>query len=112
MVIGIKKWRCSICGEEIIEGQRFAQLGDAYVHLECVRRITASKLKAIPRDLEAIMDTLEATLYALVRTKEALSYASKSDVREILEKHLSMLEDQALILSIVVEGELRDAGVL
>ena len=108
----MKKWTCTLCGEEVVEGQRFAQLGEGYAHIECLRSLAAEKLISIPRDLEAALDTLEATLYALVRTKEARRYASKKDIREVLDKHLSLLEDQALILSILVEGELKELGVI
>ena len=108
----MEKWKCPICGKEVAEGQRFAQIGENYAHIECIRRIIAEKKESIPLDLEASLDALEATLYALIRTKEALKYSVKRDVKEVLEKHLSILEDQALILSLVVEGELRDHGII
>ena len=104
----MKRWRCVICGEDILEGQRFTQLSEGYAHIECIREKAAEKHGSPPRDMEALLDALESALYGIVRAKEAARYASDEDVRRIIEKYRQMLEEEALIMSVALESYLKD----
>jgi hypothetical protein len=40
----LKRWKCAVCGEEIIEGQLFTFYSKGSVHWECLERELAAKL--------------------------------------------------------------------
>ena len=78
---GLRKWKCPLCGQDIIEGQRFFFVpGKGYVHIECYyERVKASSAE---RDVMALMDANEVLTYAIVRLKEAGRIAASDELRE------------------------------
>ncbi|MCE4606562.1 MAG: DUF2175 domain-containing protein [Desulfurococcales archaeon] len=68
-----KSWKCGLCGEPVIEGQRMVVLGKyGYVHVECFYEYLKKKYPhGIPRDILALSDANEALAYAIVRLKQA-----------------------------------------
>lgn len=75
----LKKWKCAICGEDLIEGQRFAYLpGRGYAHIECLYQRIAET--GLDRDTVALMDANEVLVYAIVRLKEAARIAASEKV--------------------------------
>ncbi len=77
----LQKWKCVLCGEDVIEGQRFFYIpGKGYAHAECVyERLSSKKYN---RDVIALMDANEVLAYAIVRLKEAGRMAHDKDVVE------------------------------
>lgn len=76
----LKKWKCVICGQDVIEGQRFIYIpGKGYAHIECYYE--SIREKAGP-DHVALMDANEVLAYAIVRLKEAARLAKSDNVRE------------------------------
>ncbi len=80
----LRKWKCVLCGEDVIEGQRFTVLKDGFVHLECLYERIVSEGKMSP-DVLALMDAIEALNYLIVRLKEAQRMARSADVRNLLD---------------------------
>ena len=88
------KWKCALCGEDVIEGQRFFYIpGKGYAHAECVyEEITGSKLF---RDKIALMDANEILAYTIVRLKEATRIAESSKVKDELVSARKKIEGLA-----------------
>ncbi len=77
------KWKCTLCGEEIVEGQRFTFLsGIGAAHNECLMSTILSK--NLNRDMVALLDANEVLLYAIVRFKEAEKTAETIEVKSVL----------------------------
>ncbi|MCE4620355.1 MAG: DUF2175 domain-containing protein [Desulfurococcales archaeon] len=75
----LSKWKCVLCGEDVIEGQRFFYIpGKGYAHAECVYERLAEK--GYSREVAALMDANEVLAYAIVRLKEAARIAGEGEV--------------------------------
>ena len=75
----LKKWKCVLCGQDVIEGQRFIYIpGKGYAHIECTYERAREKLSP---DVVALMDANEVLSYAIVRLKEAARIAESEEVR-------------------------------
>lgn len=87
----LKKWKCIICGEDLIEGQRFGYVpGKGYAHLECFyEKISQHNLD---RDTVALMDANEVLLYSIVRLKEAARIAKSGELKEEINSIRRRLE--------------------
>ncbi len=80
----LRKWRCVLCGEDVIEGQRFTVLRNGFAHLECLYEHIVAENKLSP-DVLALMDAIEALNYLIVRLKEAKRLAHSPDVISIID---------------------------
>ncbi|MCE4600505.1 MAG: DUF2175 domain-containing protein [Desulfurococcales archaeon] len=91
---GLRKWKCHLCGQDIIEGQRFLFVpGKGYVHIECYyERVKASNAE---RDVMALMDANEVLTYAIVRLKEAGRIAASDELREEILSARRRIEELA-----------------
>lgn len=77
------KWKCALCSEEIVEGQRFTFLGSlGAVHHECLTATVLSK--NLNRDMVALLDANEVLLYAIIRFKEAEKAAETGEVKSVI----------------------------
>ncbi|MDM7276032.1 MAG: DUF2175 family protein [Thermoprotei archaeon] len=77
------KWKCALCGGEIVEGQRFTFLsGLGAVHNECL--IVSVLSKDLTRDMVALLDVNEVLLYAIIRFKEAEKAAETGEVKSVI----------------------------
>lgn len=88
-----RKWRCYICGDEVVEGQRFTVTSKGFVHLECLYSKIAEK--GLSNDAVAYMDALEVLNYAITRFKEAELVASSAEVKAALQETRRLLEAEA-----------------
>ena len=88
-----RKWKCYICGDEVVEGQRFTVTSKGFVHLECLYRRIAEK--GLDNDTVAYMDALEVLNYAITRFKEAELVATGSEARAALQETRRILEAEA-----------------
>ena len=79
--MALGKWKCVLCGDDVIEGQRFFYIpGRGYAHAECVYERLADK--GYSREAVALMDANEVLAYAIVRLKEAARIAGKGSVAD------------------------------
>jgi hypothetical protein len=90
-----KSWKCGLCGEPVIEGQRMVVLGKyGYVHVECFYEYLKEKYpNGVPRDIIALSDTNEALAYAIVRLKQAKRISSEEE--EFIDSIRRRIEDLA-----------------
>ena len=100
--MALRKWRCVLCGDEVIEGQRFTVLKDGFVHLECLYEKIAGSGRLDP-DIVALMDIVEALNYLIVRTKEALRIARDEKLKDMLNAVRIDAEKHAAQLSALLE---------
>ncbi|AEM38589.1 protein of unknown function DUF2175 [Pyrolobus fumarii 1A] len=98
----LRKWRCVICGDEIIEGQRFTVLRDGFVHLECLFEKLVKEGR-LSQDIAALMDAVEVLNYLIVRIKEAKRLASSREVIDMLEAVRIDAEKHAAQISSLLE---------
>ena len=90
----LKKWKCQICGQDLIEGQRFVYVpGKGYVHIECFYEEVSRK--GLDRDIVALMDANEVLTYAIVRLKEAARIAGSKEIVEEIVKARHVIESLA-----------------
>ncbi len=95
-------WKCGLCGEQVIEGQRFLVIKNiGFAHLECVVEDLVKKSQSISRDAMSLVEANEAITYAIVRLKtaelEAQSDSQRSLIlaaRKDLEKHSALLGNE------------------
>jgi len=88
----LKKWKCIICGEDLIEGQRFGYVpGKGYAHVECFYERIAER--GIDRDTVALMDANEFLLYTIIRLKEAGRIAKSHEVKDEIITIRRKIED-------------------
>ena len=90
-----KSWRCGLCGEPVVEGQRMVVLrGLGYVHVDCFYEYLRDKYPdGVPRDIIALSDANEALAYAIVRLKQARRISSEEE--EFLDSVRRRIEDLA-----------------
>jgi len=97
-----KIWKCGICGEQVIEGQRFLVIKNlGFAHLECVVGELAKKQQGISREALALLEANEAITYAIVRLKTAEIEAEGEHLKSLLaaarkdlEKHSAFLGNE------------------
>ncbi len=91
-----KSWKCGICGEPVVEGQRMVVLAKlGYVHIDCFYEMLKEKYReGVPRDIIALSDANEALAYAIVRLKQARRITGGETV-EVLEETRRRIEDLA-----------------
>ena len=108
---GFKSWRCSACGEQIVEGQRFFVLPRVgLVHAECVWGLLGGGRGSVDPDLLALLDASEAVSYAIVRFKQAERAAGASS--RLLSSARKRLESIAAELERELGRALEERGVL
>ena len=98
----LRRWKCVLCGDDVIEGQRFTVLRDGFVHLECLYSEIARRGR-LDGDILALMDILAALNYLIVRVKEALRMASDEKLRDMLNAVRIDAEKHAAQLSALLE---------
>ena len=100
--MALRKWRCVLCGDEVVEGQRFTVLRDGFVHLECLYEKLVREGRVNP-DIVALMDAIEALNYLIVRVKEAKRLAESEELRNLLDAVRVDAEKHAAQLSALLE---------
>jgi hypothetical protein len=109
---GFRKWRCVLCGEEVVEGQRFIYIpGRGYAHVECVAGLIAEK-GLLTGDVAALHAASEALSYAIVRLKEAARLASSGEAVEAIVEARRRVEDIAAMVERVLADRLAGEGGL
>ncbi|MEZ0290792.1 MAG: DUF2175 family protein [Sulfolobales archaeon] len=79
-----RTWKCGICGESVIEGQRFIFVKDlGFVHLECAIERLLGK-ESVSRDIIALLDANEVITYSIVRFKDSEIKASSKETKDLL----------------------------
>lgn len=97
-----KIWKCGLCGEQVIEGQRFLVIKNiGFAHLECVVEELLRRSQSISREALSLVEANEAITYAIVRLKTAELEAQSdslramiSSARKDLEKHSALLGNE------------------
>lgn len=98
-----KTWKCGICNEPVIEGQRFLFLRKyGFVHLECVIEKISEK-SMLNRDLVGLIDANEVLAYTIIRLKQSESMSSDEKIRELIVSTRKELEKRSAALSSELE---------
>jgi len=101
---GFSEWKCAICGEPVIEGQRFVLIpGKGYAHIECLAAKAASEGR-LSGDALAYYLASEALSYAIVRLKEAERVAGSDEAARRIESVRHRVEDLAGELEALLAG--------
>jgi hypothetical protein len=87
----LKRWKCAVCGEEIIEGQLFTFYAKGSVHWECLERELAAKLY---KDVDtAALLRLDRFLHEGIVLAKQLEYMAQSEeARKKIEEVRKQLE--------------------
>lgn len=109
---GFKRWKCVLCGDDVIEGQRFVFIPRrGFAHFECVSSKAASSA-AFNAEAAALLDAVEAISYAIVRLKTAQKTAPKgSRASEEIGEAGRKIEGLAARLEAVLVEELMKRGL-
>lgn len=103
------KWKCGLCGEEIVEGQRFTFLGGlGAVHHECLAATVSGG--NLSRDMVALLDANEVLLYAIIRFKEAEKIAETGEVKSIIAEARRDVEKLAGKISNAITAAFKQAS--
>ncbi|MFZ8824678.1 MAG: DUF2175 family protein [Desulfurococcales archaeon] len=97
-----KVWKCGICGEQVIEGQRFLVIKNiGFAHFECVVGELVKRSQNLSRDALSLLEANEVLTYAIVRLKTAEIEAEGEHLRGLiaaarkdLEKHSAFLGNE------------------
>ena len=91
------KWKCFICGGEVVEGQRFLWLpGRGYAHIECFVNSLREKLgERLPGDLLALLEVEEALAYTITRLKQARWLTGSEELRREIDEERKRVEGLA-----------------
>ncbi len=109
---GFKKWRCILCGEDVIEGQRFVYIPNrGYAHVECIAGLIAEK-GVVDGDIAALHSASEALSYGIVRLKEAARLASSDDAARIIDEARRKLEGLAAMVEKALADKLKEKDAL
>jgi len=104
--MGLKKWSCFVCGEDVIEGQKFTFLDNRAVHLHCLEKYTVDKLSNEPEKLHralTLIRALDISATALVGYKTIKLAQGEGTLAELMEK-LQMDEER---ISLILTGEIK-----
>jgi len=94
-----KVWKCGICGENVIEGQRFLFLRNlGFIHIECLIEKLSEK-NILSRDIIALIDSSEVVTYSIVRLKQAELMSSDNKIKELIVSLRKELEKRSVSLS-------------
>ena len=87
----LKRWKCAVCGEEIIEGQLFTFYSKGPVHWECLERELAAKLY---KDVDAAaLLRLDRFLHEGIVLAKQLEYlAQNEETKKMIEEVRKQLE--------------------
>ncbi len=87
----LKRWKCAVCGEEIIEGQLFTFYSKGPVHWECLEKEMAAR---VYKDVDlAALIRLDHYLHEGIVLAKQLEYMTQSEeVRKRIEEIRRQLE--------------------
>lgn len=107
-----KKWTCFLCGDTVIEGQRFAWIPEkGYAHIECLHEELAKRFNGrIPAEVEALLDFDEAMAYSIVRSKQAEKLLG-GELRGKVEEARHKLEGLSALAGRLLKDLLKEHGV-
>lgn len=106
-----KRWKCILCGDDVIEGQRFIFVPrKGFAHLECVIS-RAAAAGAIDRDIAALLDSVEAVSYAIVRLKGSQRAVNDGKLYDEIDQARKKVEGIAARLEAILAEELARRGV-
>ncbi|MET1128562.1 MAG: DUF2175 family protein [Thermoproteota archaeon] len=108
---GFRKWKCILCGDDVIEGQRFVFVPRrGFAHLECVSsRVAASGV--LDAEVAALLDAVEAVSYAIVRLKTAERAVPEGSVSREVGEVRKKIEGLAARLEALLVEELSGRGL-
>jgi len=87
----LKRWKCAVCSEEIIEGQLFTFYSKGPVHWECLEKEMAARVYK-DTDLAALV-RLDHYLHEGIVLAKQLEYMTQSEeVRKRIEEIRRQLE--------------------
>ena len=102
----LKKWSCFICGQDVIEGQKFTFLDGKAVHLHCLERHVIEKLSGNLDKLQkalTLIRALDISATALVGYKTIKLAQREGTLAELME-NLQMDEER---ISLILTGEIK-----
>lgn len=98
-LVKYKVWKCGLCGEQVIEGQRFLVIKNiGFAHLECVVEELVKKRQSISGEVLSLVEANEAITYAIVRLKTAELEAQSDSLRNMLSTARKDLEKHSALL--------------
>jgi Uncharacterized protein conserved in archaea len=93
----LKRWKCAVCGEEIIEGQVFTFYSKGPVHWECLERELADR---IYKDVDtAALLRLDHYLHEGIVLAKQLEHLATGEARKRIEEVRKQLEALAARLT-------------
>ncbi len=94
----LKKWRCAVCGEEVVEGQVFTFYAKGPVHWECLEKELAGRLY---KDVDAAaLLRLDHYLHEGIVLAKQLEYLAQGEkARERIREIRKQLETLAAKLT-------------
>ena len=105
---GFQQWKCIVCGEPVVEGQRFLWVPRrGFVHLECVLGLLGEK-GSLDAETLALLLASEAVSYAIVRFKDAERLVGEHSV---LVENRKKLEGVAAAVEKALAEKLEALGV-
>ncbi|ACB39750.1 DUF2175 domain-containing protein [Pyrobaculum neutrophilum] len=99
-----KRWRCAICGDEIVEGQLFTFYSKGAVHWECWEREISPKVYR-DVDLAAILRLDHYLHVGIVLSKELEHLAQGEEARRKITEVRKQLEALAAKLTAEVASK-------
>ena len=85
----LNKWKCYICGEDVIEGQKFTFTKDGAVHIHCLEKHLTKKHKQDPEKLlkiERLIRALDLSSSGIVGYKQLKLAEDDEKQRKFYEK--------------------------
>ena len=107
-----KKWSCYLCGDIVIEGQRFGWIPEkGFVHMECLYEYIAKSFGGrIPSDISALLELEEIAGYGIVRVKQIESIISE-ELKGQVESGRHKLEGLSALAGKLLKETLKKYGI-
>jgi len=107
-----RKWSCYLCGDIVIEGQRFGYLPDkGFIHIECLYESISKHFNGrIPSEVIALIDFDEVAAYGIIRVKQ-VEKVLPEDLRKPVESGRHKLEGLSALAGKLLEDVLKKYDV-
>lgn len=107
-----KRWTCFLCGDVVIEGQRFGWIPDkGFTHIECLYEELMKRFRGKPpTEVVALIDFDELAAYGIVRVKQ-IEAVLEGDLREKVESGRHRLEGLSALAGKLLKDVLMKYGI-
>ena len=103
--MSLMKWDCFVCGDKVIEGQKFTFVSKGPVHLHCLEKTLTEKYKGDSKLLviQQLIRALDASSSGIVAYKQLKLVAANDELKKFFEK--LQVEEEKLSTLITKEIE-------